>query len=164
VLLIFTVIGLISWIGIGLYYSELKHLETIKNNVAKNNVLIPLTSSPENYDSLCNIENRKGIYFPNKNVSCAKLTKNDFWKETTKISGEKLEVLLTLLNDSSSYDWGELGTPEIHYYITFFDQKDKCIGLTTIDLEGMAYSYPCTAHMKWGMIKKMDLIDQIIFE
>ncbi|GAA0892747.1 hypothetical protein GCM10009122_24260 [Fulvivirga kasyanovii] len=83
-------------------------------------------------------------------------------KKSETIDGEELSELLKFLNDSTSYQWGELGTPEIHYYLTYFDQGDNCIGLTTIDMEGMAYSYPMIARMKWGKLKEMDLIDKLI--
>lgn len=68
----------------------------------------------------------------------------------------------TLLNDSASYDWGELGTPEVHYYFTFHDKADKCIGVTTIDLLGQAYSCPPTARMKWGYLNKMGRVKGIM--
>lgn len=34
--------------------------------------------------------------------------------------------------------------------------------ITTIDLEGMVYSYPQIARMKWGLLKKMEVIDKLI--
>jgi hypothetical protein len=33
--------------------------------------------------------------------------------------------LLQILNDSTSYRGGELGTPEVHYHFTFHDEEDK---------------------------------------
>jgi hypothetical protein len=39
-----------------------------------------------------------------------------------------MEQLLTILNDSTNYRWGELGTPEVHYYFTFHDHNDNIIG------------------------------------
>ncbi|MEM6687622.1 MAG: hypothetical protein AAF617_17725, partial [Bacteroidota bacterium] len=117
-------------------------LEAIEKEVYTNTTYSVETPWPKAYDSLCKIEDEKGIYFPTKKVEYAHLTKNNFWKTTERLKTDELKTLLTILNDSASYDWGELGTPEIHYYITFYDQNDNCIALTTIDLEGMAYSHP----------------------
>ncbi|GAA4245885.1 hypothetical protein [Winogradskyella damuponensis] len=139
-------------------------IENIHEEIAKNNSYSVETPLHETYDSLCRIENENGIYFPNKSVKYAKLTKNGIWKTSELIKGKELKELLEFLNDSTSYRWGELGTPETHYFLTYYDQSDLCIGMTTIDLEGMAYSYPSTARMKWGMLKEMKLIDKLIFE
>ncbi|MBK6348178.1 MAG: hypothetical protein IPF68_19995 [Bacteroidales bacterium] len=157
-------IGLVSVILVGIFMIRRPNIENIKNQIAENNGYFAETPMIKEYDSLCKTEDEKGIFFPNKRVTYAKLTQNDFWKKSEILKGHELTELLEFLNDSSSYQWGELGTPEIHYYLTYFDQNDHCIGLTTIDLEGMAYSYPMTARMKWGMLKEMKLIDELIFE
>ncbi|MBL6446381.1 hypothetical protein JMN32_08685 [Fulvivirga sp. 29W222] len=160
----FTLIALVLIILVGIFLFTQPSLEEIKNQIAENNSYFVETPLKMEYDSLCKVEDEKNIYFPGKDVKYAKLTKNDFWKKSEIIKGKGLAKLLKFLNDSTSYRWGELGTPEIHYYLTYFDQEDNCIGLTTIDLEGMAYSYPMIARMKWGMLKDMDLIDKLITE
>ena len=157
-------IGFISLVTIGTFVFTRPNIKNIKNEIAKNNSYFAETPIPKEYDSLCKIENNKEVYFPSNHVEYAKLTKNGFWKKSKLVKGTKLTELLEFLNDSTSYRWGELGTPEIHYYLTYYDQNDNCIGLTTIDLEGMAYSYPSIARMKWGMLKEMQLIDKLIFE
>lgn len=140
------------------------NIENIHQEISKNNNYSVETPMRETYDSLCRMENQNGIYFPNKSVEYAKLTKNGIWKTSELIKGDELKELLEFLNDSSSYGWGEIGTSEIHYFLTYYDQNDLSIGLTTIDLKGMAYSYPSTARMKWGLLKEMKLIDKLIFE
>jgi hypothetical protein len=155
-------IGLIVIIIVGIFIFSRPNIESIKNQIAENNGYFAETPLPNEYDSLCELENEKGIFFPNKEVQYAKLTKNDFLRKTEIIKVKELTDLLEFLNDSTSYRWGELGTPEIHYYLTYFDQDDNCVGLTTIDLEGMTYSYPMIARMKWGMLKEMKLIDKLI--
>jgi len=150
----------------GLFVFNQPSLKEIKRQITKNNSYSysSLTPSKNEYDSLCKIENEKGLFFPLKEVEFAKLTKNDLWKKSKIIRGEELTELLEFLNDSTNYAWGELGTPEIHYYLTYYNKNDNCVGLTTIDLEGMAYSYPSIARMKWGLLKEMKLIDKLIFE
>ena len=160
----FFLIGLIAIIIVGIFISSRPNINSIKNEIAENNGYFAETPLPNEYDSLCKIENEKGIFFPSRKVKYAKLTKNNFWKKPEIINGKELTELLEFLNDSTSYQWGELGTPEIHYYLTYFDQNDNCVGLTTIDLEGMAYSYPMIARMKWGLLKEMKLIDKLITE
>ena len=144
------------------YFYLKPDLNDFASQVSINNsysIEIPMKNT---YDSLCKIEDKNNVYFPSDKVSYAILNKNDFFKRSSIIEKEKLKELLNILNDSSSYIWGELGTPEIHYYLTYFDKDDNCIGLTTLDLEGMAYSQPMTAKMKWGMIKNMSIILKLI--
>ncbi len=157
-------IGLIAIIIAGIFVFNPPGLKNIKKQIAGNNSYFAETPLESQYDSLCKMENETGIFFPGKGVKYAKLTKNNFWKKSEIVKGKELTELLEFLNDSASYQWGELGTPEIHYYLTYFDQNDNCIGLTTIDSEGMAYSYPMIARMKWGMLKEMKLIDKLITE
>ncbi|MEM6718225.1 MAG: hypothetical protein AAF611_02820 [Bacteroidota bacterium] len=139
-------------------------LEDIKKEISKNTAYFADTPLPPQYDSLCKVEDEKGISFPTKKVQYATLTKNNLWKTAKRLETDELKTLLTLLNDSASYDWGELGTPEINYYFTFYDENGNRVGLTTIDLEGMAYSYPMIAKMKWGQLKDMEPINEIVFE
>ncbi|RDK85506.1 hypothetical protein [Marinirhabdus gelatinilytica] len=114
------------------------------------------------YHSLVSEEEKQGIYFPSHKVTKAILHYKNPPKNQRDLNKTVTREVLKILNDSSSYRWGELGTPEVHYFITFYDKNDKCIGVTTIDVEGMAYSFPAIAKMKWGMLKKMSNLLSIL--
>lgn len=75
------------------------------------------------------------IYIFLLHVSYAKLHDVDIFNTTYSLIKEDMSSLLTILNDSSNNAWGELGTPEVHYYFTFYNREKKCIGITTIDSE-----------------------------
>lgn len=119
-------ISVILFLGVSIY--NFGELERKKKEAYLNNNYRVETPSLENYDSLCNLE--KDIFFPSRNVKYAKLTKNNFWKQSKTIKGKDLKELLQVLNDSASYEWGELGTPEIHYYISYYNEDNKCVGVT----------------------------------
>jgi hypothetical protein len=137
-------------------------LDKIEAEVAANNNYTIETPQPETYDSLCRTEYNKGINFPVKKTAYATLHSIGFFGVANELSPKQMEQLLTILNDSTNYRWGELGTPEVHYYFTFHDHNDNIIGLTTIDVEGMAYSYPSLYRMKWGSLYKMDEVVKLI--
>jgi hypothetical protein len=139
-------------------------IDKLEAEVAANNNYIIETPQPETYDSLCRTEYNKQINFPVKEAAYAKLHSNRLFANSYDLSLDEMAELLKIFNDSSSYRWGELGTPEIHYYFTFHDHNANIIGLTTIDLGGMAYSYPPLYKMKWGKLNNMNDVLKLIQE
>jgi hypothetical protein len=75
-----------------------------------------------------------------------------------------MKELLLILNDSTNYDWGELGTPYFDKYLIFYNSKDECIGLTEVSYDGQTYSHPSLIRMKWGLNNKINEIMEIIEE
>ncbi|KOS06178.1 hypothetical protein AM493_09145 [Flavobacterium akiainvivens] len=136
-------------------------LKNYEREAVSNKSFIIFTPNTKDYAGQCAEEDKRGIRYPGK-AAYALLHSQNYFSPGKRLAATQMEELLTLLNDSASYDWGELGTPEVHYYFTFHDNADKCIGVTTIDLLGQTYSYPPTAHMKWGLLNKMDRVKQII--
>jgi hypothetical protein len=124
----------------------------------------PNTVLPEAYDSICKFELNNRLDFPRIKPDKAILHSNNYLTPKKELTKVQIETILGILNDSSNYRWGELGTPEIHYFFTFHNLKGQCIGRTTIDLEGMAYSEPSLARMKWGGLKTMSEIEKLISE
>lgn len=116
----------------------------------------------EDYKEKCDFENRNSITFPRTKPDKVFLHSNGLIKHKNKLNKKQVNELLTILNDSTNYVWGEIGTPEVHYYFTFHNSKDEIIGVSKIDLEGMIYSEPYIAKMKWGRFDKMRKIHNLI--
>lgn len=145
-------------------YDVFNRIDKLSKDVAANNNYTANTPERSNYDSLCKAEYNKDIWYPVKKPSHATLHSTGFFGGSHDLSQQQMEQLLTILNDSANYNWGEFGTPEVHYYFTFYDNNNNAIGLTTIDEMGMAYSYPSLSRMKWGHLNKMDAVLQLIQE
>ena len=60
--------------------------------------------------------------------------------------------IISLLNDTSTYAWGEWGTPEIAQTIFYYNNEGHAIGYTKIDPLGEVDNYPYLPLMKWGMM------------
>ncbi len=119
------------------------------------------TSYPENYDSLCIQESQNNITFPRITPSYAVLHFDKLFKSDIRLTSEQMDNIIVILNDPTSYTWGELGTPYFDRAVTFYDNKGNCIGLTKIDFGGQTYSTPYNAKMKWGAMIKDDLFTLI---
>ena len=99
----------------------------------------------------------KDVQFDLKNktgfITKAKLYSNKFLppKIYTKASVQKL---VNILNDSSSYKWGET-TVEYNRYLIFLDSNDKIISLAKIDTENeYVQTFPFIRTIKWGGLSK----------
>lgn len=125
----------------------------------------PETVMPENYKSIVKFENENGKTFPRTIPKKIILYSNyGFLKSKYELDKDESKQLLKILNDSASYQWGELGTPEVHYYFKYLDDNNNLIGFTTIDQEGMAYSKPYLGKMKWCGMRKINEINSLINE
>lgn len=58
--------------------------------------------------------------------------------------------ILRIINDSSSYKWGEPGTPVFTSAIVFYDKNDMPVGIVKIDTIGYLRTAPYLALTKWG--------------
>lgn len=121
-------------------------------------------SMPEDYNEKCDFEDRNNITFPRTKPDKIFLHSNGLIKRKKKLNQKQTEELLTILNDSASYVWGEFGTPETHYYFIFLNVENEIIGVTKVDLIGMAYSEPYIAKMKWGQLGKKEKLHKLIYD
>ncbi len=125
----------------------------------------PETVMPEKYKSTVKFENESGKTFPRTIPKKIVLySNNSFFNNKYKLDNDKSKQLLKILNDSASYEWGELGTPEVHYYFKYFDGNNNLIGYTTIDQKGMTYSQPYLGKMKWCGLRKINELNSLINE
>jgi hypothetical protein len=120
-------------------------------------------SDPEHYKNDCKQEDLMKLNFPIDKVSYAMLYKGSLQGRCTRLSDKTLATLLKMLNDTSSYRWGEIGTPDFDNHIVFYNQADVCVGLAHVSYDGMVYTDPFIKKMKWGMVKEpvLDLIKGI---
>jgi len=65
---------------------------------------------------------------------------------------DQTERVLKILNDSSTYDWGEIGTPYYDKTIIFYGKKDEVIGYTIVSFDAQTRSFPNVALTKWGLL------------
>ncbi|MFA7444785.1 MAG: hypothetical protein WCY89_02480 [Flavobacteriaceae bacterium] len=121
-------------------------------------------SMREDYKEKCDFENKNAITFPRTKPDKVFLHSNGLIKYKRRLDQNHVDELLTILNDSANYVWGEFGTPEFQYYFTFVNAENKIIGITKIDLIGMAYSEPYIAKMKWGQLDKMEKLHNLIYD
>ncbi len=118
-----------------------------------------VTSDPDNYLLDCKTEYKTKVEFPRDKPVYAKMYFDSFLKSPKALRGKQLSQTLKTLNDSSSYIWGEIGTPHFDRHIFFYDKTGWCIGMTKLSFEGQTYSTPSLARMKWGMLNRNSLSD-----
>ena len=118
----------------------------------------------EDYKEKCDFENRNNITFPRVKPDKVFLHSNGLIKHKKRLNQKQIYELLIILNDSTNYVWGEFGTPEFQYYFTFLNAENEIIGVTKVDLIGMAYSKPYIAKMKWGQLGQKEKLHNLIYD
>ena len=111
-------------------------------------------SMKDSYAADCGQEFKDGIQFPLEKPESAELHFHRFGKMPVSLNRQQTATILQVLNDTSSYVWGELGTPYFDSYFTFHDKDGNCIGYTDFSFEGQTYSTPSLAKMKWGLLNE----------
>jgi hypothetical protein len=108
---------------------------------------------PENYDAQCQEEFNKNLTFPLGEVDYAILCCGYFSIDKI-LEKDKAKWILEILNDTSSYVWGEVGTFLSDKAIIYYDKNKKPIGITELEEEGgsQTYSYPYLRRTKWGAL------------
>ena len=95
-------------------------------------------------------EQTNGIEFPQAEIGSAKIY-GKFFSADQKLNLTQAKQLTEILNDSSSYRWGEIGTFISYKTIVFYDSEKNIIGITELDSDlRQTYSTPSTKVMKWG--------------
>ena len=104
------------------------------------------------YDSDVEFEKENGINFINGKAKNAEIY-SGYLSLSKKVDEKDTKRLIEILNDSTSYVWGEIGTFEPNKSIVFYDQNNKIIGITELDCaKRQTYSSPMTRTMKWGFL------------
>ncbi|REH00765.1 hypothetical protein [Flavobacterium aquicola] len=104
------------------------------------------------YKTDVEFDKQNKIVFPRTEVAKIKLYTGyfNFSKELNSIDSKEV---VKILNDSSSYEWGEIGTFEPNKHLIFYDSNENIIGITEIDWAmRQTYSAPMNRTMKWGFL------------
>ena len=146
------IITIIAGIGlVGYRYMTLPNLKTIKSEIifTKSEV-----SYRKNYRELVRNDQKINTDFLLSKAEYSIIYSNLFPFGKRELGHTKTIELLTILNDSSTYAWGEWGTPEYSKTIVFFNSNHASIGFTEWQSLGEADSYPYRSLMKWGGLTK----------
>ncbi|WP_456442013.1 hypothetical protein [Psychroserpens sp.] len=111
-------------------------------------------------------EKNNGIEFSKTKLNSAKIY-GKFFSADQKLNLSQAKHLTEILNDTSSYKWGEIGTFEHYKTIVFYDSDKNIIGITEIDTDlRQTYSTPSIKKMKWGYLSDIGLekLKEIITE
>ncbi len=123
-----------------------------KNEIEKQNLLETEVSSRENYHQLVGLDEEQGNNFLSGRAQYATVVNEYFPYFVKRLDKAQTDLIVEVLNDSSSYRWGEFGTPTYDQTIFYYDSTDKIIGYTSIDEMGEIENYPYRSLMKWGMM------------
>jgi hypothetical protein len=159
VLVVFIILAISYMFFDFIIYPELeRHKDEIKYRD------VSYTSDSKHYIEDCKKESLKKRKFPPEEITYSKLNYIYPWKFDKKFDKKETESILKILNDSSSYEWGEIGTPFFNCHLTFHSNNGQIVGLTELSAEGQTYSYPSLYRMKWGFIKnqKYDELYEIL--
>ncbi len=114
-------------------------------------------SHPENYKKLVRLDLRDNKTFLTQYAWYCIVVSNSFPFAEKQYHGAATQEIIEILNDSSSYRWGEHGTPDIDRTIIYYGKIDEPVGYTEIDLDGEVENYPYRSSMKWGMLTKSSM-------
>ncbi len=104
------------------------------------------------YKKQCAAEMNSKLEFPLGAVEKVIVDKGCF-SFRHRVANKNIPRIVAILNDTSSYIWGEVGTFMLGKQVVFYDKEDKALGMTNIDIGGVCtYSYPYLRRMKWGAL------------
>ncbi|UOQ74503.1 hypothetical protein [Hymenobacter cellulosilyticus] len=114
-------------------------------------------ADPEHYQAAVRQEDRQHKRFPPTPPAYALVHVDRRFTAPQRLGPAQLQQLLRVLNDSASYQWGEIGTPYFDRVITFHSAAGACIGVTELSYDSQTYSTPRLARMKWGELQEQAL-------
>lgn len=121
-----------------------------------------VTPDKTNYDSLVKIDKKEKRTILLGEAKSAEMHNNSFPFSTHKFDQIETEKILKIINDSSSFDWGEIGTPYYDKIIVFFDENKNEIGYMDVSLDGQINVFPNLALTKWGLLSDKGFKDLVI--
>ncbi len=140
---------LVLWRGLFVFsISNISFGSDIKYNWAQN--------GNNTYDKDCLFETERKIMFPLEKANYCIIYRGVLLKDI-RIDSYRTQEIITVLNDTSSYRWGEVGTYFEDWKIIFYNSNNNIIGITSIDLGGYTYSSPYIRKMKWGSLRDESL-------
>ena len=141
-------ISLVMW----LIWTFTTNLYSTRREVEKMDLTESEVSYRDNYDQFVRLDKEQGNEFLTAKVKYAKVVNESFPFTSRRLDSKQTRLIIEVLNDTSSYRWGEFGTPTYDQTIFYFDSTDQIIGYTIIDMMGEIENYPYRSLMKWGMM------------
>ncbi|MES2575394.1 MAG: hypothetical protein V4572_10665 [Bacteroidota bacterium] len=135
--------------------------EKIQNKF-KHKYSINITPDKNNYDSLIKIDIEEKRTILLGEAKSAEMHNNSFPFSTHKFELNETERILKIINDSTNFDWGEIGTPYYDKFIIFFDKNKNKIGYVNISLDGQIDVFPNLTHTKWGLLSDKGFRELVI--
>tara|TARA_R110002049_G_scaffold58910_5_gene159761 strand:- start:1511 stop:2026 length:516 start_codon:yes stop_codon:yes gene_type:complete len=139
---------LVIWLG----WTLLTNPFSTRKEVEKIGTIESEVSDRYNYDQLVQIDKKQGNDFLTSKVKYAKVVNEAFPFSSRRFDEKQASLILEVLSDTSSYRWGEFGTPTYDQTVFYYDSTDQVIGYTIIDMMGEIENYPYRSLMKWGMM------------
>lgn len=150
---------LIIW---GTYiYVTFPNKEKIENN-NKNKYSMNITPDINNYDSLVKIDIEKKRTILLGEAKSAEMYNNSLPFLTHKFELNETQRILKIINDSTNFDWGEIGTPYYDKIIVFFDKNKNEIGYINVSFDGQIDVFPNLTHTKWGLLSDKGFKELVI--
>jgi hypothetical protein len=108
-------------------------------------------ASPETYDKLVMSDQLHHSFLVDEAVHCV-MYENSFPYTSHVFESDDTQNIIRMLNDSSNYRWGEIGTPHYDRCILFYDKADELAGCINISMDGEIIMFPYRAVSKWGLL------------
>jgi hypothetical protein len=142
-------------------YINFPDKEKIKSNF-KDRYFKYITPDINNYDSLVKIDIKEKRTILLGKAKSAVMHNNSFPFSTHKFELNETVRILKIINDSTNFDWGEIGTPYYDKIIVFFDKNENEIGYINVSLDGEIDVFPNLAHTKWGLLSDKGFRELVI--
>jgi len=82
----------------------------------------------------------------------AQMHNNSFPFSTHKFGLNQTQRILKVINDSTNFHWGEIGTPYYDKLVIFLDKNKNEIGYVNVSLDGQIDVFPNLPLTKWGLL------------
>ena len=149
--LLLILILFISLITLKLFFYP--DFDKIKNELASKEYVYKTKENWKiTYKTDVEFDRHNKVVFPLTKVAKVKLY-TGYFNFSKELNSNDSKEVVKILNDSSSYEWGESGTFEPNRHLIFYDSNENIIGITQIDWAmRQTYSAPMNRTMKWGFL------------
>lgn len=120
------------------------------------------TPTKGNYASLVKVDQKEKKVILLGLAQSATMYNRSFPYATHTFNKWETERILHIINDSSSFVWGEIGTPYFDKTIIFYDKNQNEIGYLDFSFDGEIEIFPNLALTKWGLLSDKGFKDLVI--
>ncbi len=142
-------------------YFTFPNMDKIKDNL-KTTYSENITPDKLNYENLVKNDLKENRTILIGKAKSSKIFNHSFPFSTHKFELNETEKILKILNDSTNYDWGEIGTAYYDKILVFYDENQNEIGYVNLSLDGEIDIFPNLPITKWGLLSKKGFRELII--